>query len=670
MSASAPKFYKELKDITVSEGECTVLECRLKANPPAQVTWMREGDLIEDSPDFRILHRGEISTLVIGSAYPEDSGEFECVATNSAGSSSTACKLQVTGGGYYSVSTKAPSASKVVTERQLRAPAAAAQSESESVEYEIPDHPPIRVCVTPVPPEENSEPAEEEDIPVEQPVTVEETPSTSQSSTMIQSPPLSPQDALMDSNHNFKQEKDTLVQDLSQKLSSTDISRKGDDQDNSPRDYIFSPRLGTGDEAPQEYRVSNFEQRLINEIEYRLERTPPVNEDPQDAVFESVPPHEQRAPAYKNIIGSYKILVGAPMKFMCKVAGNPMPKVYWFKDGKQISKRSQHYLQSKDEDGVFSLYIPRTCVEDDGNYTALALNPRGRVSCTGRLAILSSRTPSASQPLPERSPMRIQEKGTLADDEESPVEKYFKPVFVQKSGNIEVDEGKLARLDIKVTGLPQPDLTWLINGNPVIQDPHHKILVRENNVHSLLIQPVSTMDEGQYSVVATNKAGRATVHIQLRVKQQEQMTVPIFVQRLTPQVAAEGGSVRLEARVIGKPLPTICWKRGSQQVMNTPRTQIYQDDSGYVCLQISEATRQDSEWYTCSATNKAGIVSCNCKLDVYSPTMEAPHQRRRIRTPHRYANLAKTAGIDMREAISPDVHALSPAHHLPESDDL
>ncbi|XP_039249991.1 palladin-like isoform X4 [Styela clava] len=585
MSASAPKFYKELKDITVSEGECTVLECRLKANPPAQVTWMREGDLIEDSPDFRILHRGEISTLVIGSAYPEDSGEFECVATNSAGSSSTACKLQVTGGGYYSVSTKAPSASKVVTERQLRAPAAAAQS----------------------------------------------------------------QDALMDSNHNFKQEKDTLVQDLSQKLSSTDISRKGDDQ---------------------EYRVSNFEQRLINEIEYRLERTPPVNEDPQDAVFESVPPHEQRAPAYKNIIGSYKILVGAPMKFMCKVAGNPMPKVYWFKDGKQISKRSQHYLQSKDEDGVFSLYIPRTCVEDDGNYTALALNPRGRVSCTGRLAILSSRTPSASQPLPERSPMRIQEKGTLADDEESPVEKYFKPVFVQKSGNIEVDEGKLARLDIKVTGLPQPDLTWLINGNPVIQDPHHKILVRENNVHSLLIQPVSTMDEGQYSVVATNKAGRATVHIQLRVKQQEQMTVPIFVQRLTPQVAAEGGSVRLEARVIGKPLPTICWKRGSQQVMNTPRTQIYQDDSGYVCLQISEATRQDSEWYTCSATNKAGIVSCNCKLDVYSPTMEAPHQRRRIRTPHRYANLAKTAGIDMREAISPDVHALSPAHHLPESDDL
>lgn len=43
----------------------------------------------------------------------------------------------------------------------------------------------------------------------------------------------------------------------------------------------------------QEYKVSTFEQRLMNEIEYRLEHTPPVNEDPQDAVFETVPESEQ-----------------------------------------------------------------------------------------------------------------------------------------------------------------------------------------------------------------------------------------------------------------------------------------------------------------------------------------------------------------------------------------
>ena len=38
----------------------------------------------------------------------------------------------------------------------------------------------------------------------------------------------------------------------------------------------------------QEYKVSSFEQRLINEIEYRLEQSPPVIEDAEDGTFEDV----------------------------------------------------------------------------------------------------------------------------------------------------------------------------------------------------------------------------------------------------------------------------------------------------------------------------------------------------------------------------------------------
>ena len=50
-------------------------------------------------------------------------------------------------------------------------------------------------------------------------------------------------------------------------------------------------------------------------------------------------------------------------------------KVFWFKDGKQISKRSRHYLTSCSDDGVCELRIPEIYAEDDGNYTALATNP-------------------------------------------------------------------------------------------------------------------------------------------------------------------------------------------------------------------------------------------------------------------------------------------------------
>jgi len=70
---------------------------------------------------------------------------------------------------------------------------------------------------------------------------------------------------------------------------------------------------------------------------------------------------------------------------------------------------------------------------------------------------------------------------------------------------------------LKVTGLPLPDIEWLINGRPVRQDALHKILVRENNVHSLLLERVSPMDEGQYTIKASNKAGTAVAYIQLHV---------------------------------------------------------------------------------------------------------------------------------------------------------
>jgi len=50
-----------------------------------------------------------------------------------------------------------------------------------------------------------------------------------------------------------------------------------------------------------------------------------------------------------------------------------------------------------------------------------------------------------------------------------------------------------------------------------------------------------------------------------------------------------------------------------------------------------------------------------------APTASVPASKRRIRTPHRYANLAKVAGVDMREALTPDAQ---PHHMLPESEDL
>ena len=65
--------------------------------------------------------------------------------------------------------------------------------------------------------------------------------------------------------------------------------------------------------------------------------------------------------------------------------------------------------------------------------------------------------------------------------------------------------------------MPAPELEWLINGKRVAQDSLHKVVVRENNVHSFLIERASPMDEGQYTIKASNKAGCVLTHIQLHV---------------------------------------------------------------------------------------------------------------------------------------------------------
>lgn len=48
-----------LQDISASEGQLVVFECRVKGAPSPKVEWYREGTLIEDSPDFRILQKSK-----------------------------------------------------------------------------------------------------------------------------------------------------------------------------------------------------------------------------------------------------------------------------------------------------------------------------------------------------------------------------------------------------------------------------------------------------------------------------------------------------------------------------------------------------------------------------------------------------------------------------------
>ncbi|XP_069720484.1 myopalladin isoform X1 [Phaenicophaeus curvirostris] len=419
----------------------------------------------------------------------------------------------------------------------------------------------------------------------------------------------------------------------------------------------------------QEYRISSFEQRLMNEIEFRLERTP-VDESDDEVQHEEIPTGKYIAPIFDKRLKHFRVMEGSPTTFTCKIVGIPVPKVYWFKDGKQISKKNTHFKMSREEDGTCSLHIEATTSDDDGNYTIMAANPQGRISCSGHLMVQSIPVRGRISTIqPHRTRPWVPE-----GDKEAVQERFFRPYFLQAPGDMVAHEGGLCRLDCKVSGLPTPDLTWLLNGKPVLPDATHKMLVRETGVHSLLIDPLSQNDAGTYTCLATNKTGQNSFSLELTVVAKEVKKAPMFLEKLQNCGVPEGYPVRLECRVVGMPPPVFYWKKDNETIpSNRERISMHQDTTGYVCLLIQPARKADAGWYTLSAKNEAGIVSCTARLDIYAQWHRQIPQQVKLRPGgSRYANLTGQ-GLDIFPAFptteSPVLFS-SPTQKVVESEEL
>ncbi|XP_034878627.1 palladin isoform X5 [Mirounga leonina] len=719
-----PIFTKELQNIAASEGQVVVLECRVRGAPPLQVKWFRQGSEIQDSPDFRILQKKprstaepeEICTLVIAETFPEDAGIFTCSARNDYGSVTSTAQLIVTSANTencnydsvgesnndhfqhfpppppiletssFELASKNPSEIQQVNSPELGLGMAALQMQFNSVERETngvhPSHG-VNGLI-------NGKANSNKSLP---------TPAVLLSPTK-EPPPLlakpklgfpkkANRTARIASDEEIQGTKDAVIQDLERKLRfKEDLLNNGQPrltyEERMARRLlgadsaaVFNIQEPEEETANQEYKVSSCEQRLISEIEYRLERSP-VDESGDDIQYGDVPVENGVAPFFEMKLKHYKIFEGMPVTFTCRVTGNPKPKIYWFKDGKQISPKNDHYTIQRDLDGTCSLHTTASTLDDDGNYTIMAANPQGRISCTGRLMVQAVNQRGRSPRSPSGHPhvRRPRSRSRDSGDENEPIqERFFRPHFLQAPGDLTVQEGKLCRMDCKVSGLPTPDLSWQLDGKPIRPDSAHKMLVRENGVHSLIIEPVTSRDAGIYTCIATNRAGQNSFSLELVVAAKEAHKPPVFIEKLQNTGVADGYPVRLECRVSGVPPPQIFWKKENESLTHsTDRVSMHQDNHGYICLLIQGATKEDAGWYTVSAKNEAGIVSCTARLDVYTQWHQQPQSTKpkKVRpSASRYAALSDQ-GLDIKAAFQPEA---SPSHltlnaGLVESEDL
>lgn len=91
-----PLFKDEIGELEIKEGERAELKCTVVGNPKPEVTWMRNGAVINiDNTHFfkKDDERGK-QTLVIANVNKEDIGTYTCVATNPIGTAEIAGKIK------------------------------------------------------------------------------------------------------------------------------------------------------------------------------------------------------------------------------------------------------------------------------------------------------------------------------------------------------------------------------------------------------------------------------------------------------------------------------------------------------------------------------------------------------------------------------------------------
>lgn len=97
METAPPNFIQRLQSMTVRQGSQVRLDVRVAGIPTPVVKFYREGAEIQSSADFQIVQEGDLYSLLIAEAFPEDSGTYSVNASNSSGRATSTAELLVQG---------------------------------------------------------------------------------------------------------------------------------------------------------------------------------------------------------------------------------------------------------------------------------------------------------------------------------------------------------------------------------------------------------------------------------------------------------------------------------------------------------------------------------------------------------------------------------------------
>ncbi|XP_072469866.1 myosin light chain kinase, smooth muscle isoform X3 [Notamacropus eugenii] len=204
---------------------------------------------------------------------------------------------------------------------------------------------------------------------------------------------------------------------------------------------------------------------------------------------------------------------GGTARFEGKVRGQPEPQVTWHKNGKRIIQGGR-FLLSSNIRGLFSLDIQSVRGEDRGKYTCEASNSSGAQQITVELNVEGSSGKTYRESFGAKA---LGGRLAAPTDNLPSIWGESPPRFATKLSRVVAREGQTGRFSCKITGRPQPQVTWLKGEVPL--EPSARIhMLEKTGVQVLEIQEVQLSDVGVYTCIAVNVAGKTSMSSELIIQ--------------------------------------------------------------------------------------------------------------------------------------------------------
>ncbi|XP_019412229.1 PREDICTED: hemicentin-1 isoform X1 [Crocodylus porosus] len=282
-----------------------------------------------------------------------------------------------------------------------------------------------------------------------------------------------------------------------------------------------------------------------------------------------------------NIVGDLEvpenisIVEKNPVTLICEASGIPLPSITWLKNGWPITMNSSLRILS----GGRSLRLTQSKVEDAGQYTCVVTNAAGEKRKHFDLSV-------------------IVPPGIVGEN---------------KMEDVKVKEKHSVTLACEVIGNPVPQITWVKDGQPLIEDDEHQIL---SSGRFLQITNAQVADTGRYTCIASNTAGDKSKSYSLNVLVSPTIAGADSNGNAEDVTVILNNPTSLVCEAYSYPPATITWLKDGAPLESNRSIRIL---PGGRTLQILNAQEDNAGKYTCIATNEAGETLKHYEVKVFIP---------------------------------------------------